>query len=144
MDKKQSRPAQKAGAALGNERSRQLEKSRYRSLLHRTYLGRAALGGIKEGERIGLISRLYGSDNPVDDVRVSVSPFYVRLECAVVIVVAPLLDLQPCAAVVGDVARSRLLVVDVERNEVADPHPIAIAVAVDLDRVRWRRQGQQT
>ena len=93
VDKKQSRPAQKAGAALGIERRRELERSRYRSLLHRAYLWRAALGGIKEGEPIGLITPLYGSDDPVDDVCVSVSPFYVRLECAEVIVVAPLLDL---------------------------------------------------
>lgn len=66
-----------------------------------------------------------------------------RLEGAEVIVVAPLLDLGPRSAVVGDFARLRPPIVDVQRNQVTDLHPIVMAGAVDFARVRWRRQGQQ-
>jgi hypothetical protein len=85
---------------------------------------------------------LFGFHDPVDDVSVPVPPLYVRLERAEVTVVAPIPDLGPCPAVVGDFARWRLLVVDVQRNEIADLHPIAITVADDVALVRW--QGQQT
>src|ERR1051326_7695973 len=56
MDSEPSRPAQKAGGAVGIERRRELEKSRYRSLFHRAYLRRAALEGIKGRQRKGLIT----------------------------------------------------------------------------------------
>jgi hypothetical protein len=53
------------------------------------------------------------------------------------------LTLGPRFAVIGNFACWRLLVVDVQRNQIADLHSIVIAVAVDLARERWRRQGQQ-
>src|SRR6185312_7596803 len=99
------------GTAMGNEWRRELAQCRYRSFLRRTYLGRAALDGIEKSERRGLIAPRYGSDDTVDGISVPVSPFHVRPECAEVIVVAPLLDLQPSSADVGDIARWRLLVV---------------------------------
>jgi hypothetical protein len=111
------------------------------SLLDRAYLWRRALEGLEGSERKGLITPLHRPNDPVDDISVSVSPLYVRLERAEVIVVAPFLHLQPCSTVVRNVACWRLLVTNVQRNYVANLHPVAIAVAVDLARERRHRQG---